>query len=87
MVDSISAVDAGRRTGRVGRWERSQRKLGKPWARVIVPSSVPWARSCAAMDMESIILAPSRSRATTAYVVPPPVVLGLVGVGGLYAAA
>src|SRR3989442_13744199 len=56
MVDSMFSVDAGRRTGRVGRRERSQRRLGKPWARVIVTPSVAWARSCAALDMESIIV-------------------------------
>jgi hypothetical protein len=39
--------------GRVGRRERSQRRLGKPWARAIVTSSASWARSCAALDMES----------------------------------
>jgi hypothetical protein len=39
--------------GRVGRRERSQRRLEKPWARAIVAPSVSWARSCAALDMES----------------------------------
>src|SRR5260221_14631538 len=55
MVDSIFSVDAGRRTGRVGRRERSQRRLVMPWARAIVTPSVSWARSCAALDMESTI--------------------------------
>ena len=58
MVDSIFGVDAGRSPLGVGRWEHSQRRLRKPWARVIVTAGVSWARSCAATDMESIIYTP-----------------------------
>jgi hypothetical protein len=50
-----SAITQNADGGRDGRRERSQRRLGKPWARVIVTSGVSWARSCAALDMESTI--------------------------------
>src|SRR5438874_10514003 len=63
QVQAVSACTGRERSaitqiadgGRVGRRERSQRRLEKPWARAIVAPSVSWARSCAALDMESIM--------------------------------
>src|SRR5258706_15835945 len=63
MIDSLFGVDAGRSTGHVGRRERSRRRLVMPWARVIVTPNVSWARSCAAVDGESIILGGACHRA------------------------